>query len=123
MTELQDGEVKQACSTQTKSRNGGSQPKVDRKAYISAHIDDSDEIRTAIPTFSESGNTRRLMRLLSDVWDDADNNGVAVGIYLPPYIRFEIYVMSHLIPVNGYYFCFTTYLNVGQYSHLTFRVA
>ena len=47
--------------------------------YISAYIHDSDEIPTAIPMFSGSGNTLKLVGIRSNVWECRKQKMVAIN--------------------------------------------
>ena len=49
--------------------------------------------------------------------------GIAVGISLLSCIEAEIYVMPFLLPVNGRHLRFYTNSDIGQYCHLSLRVA
>ena len=54
---------------------------------------------------------------------DPKNMGIAVGMSLLSCIEAEICIISYLLPVDGCHLRFPTYPDVGQYSHLSLRVA
>jgi len=69
----------------------------ERLTSISAYIHDRNEIPTAIPMFSRSGNTTEVLRRMPDL----ENIDIAVGTSLLLCIEAETYVISNLLPVIG----------------------
>ena len=72
-----------------------------------------------IPLIRTLGSLRSSLVVLPD----SEIVGIAVGISLLSCIRAEAYVISYLLPVNGCHIRFSTYSDVGKYSHYSLRVA
>ena len=79
-------------------------------------------VQAAIFDFSQI-HTPGSLRSCLIAWLDPENMGIVVGISLLSCIEAEIYVRSFLLPVSGRHLRFSTYPDIGQYCHLSPRVA
>ena len=52
-----------------------------------------------------------------------ENTEVAVRSSLLAYVQVEIYVIAHVLPVNGGHLWFTSHTDVGEYPHMSRRAA
>ena len=79
-------------------------------------------LRAAIFDFQHTQTWDSIPTSLS-VMPDPEKMDIAVGISLLSCVRAELYVIACLVTVNVHHLRFTTYKNVGQYSHKSLCVA
>jgi len=99
--------------------------------YISARIPDSNEIPTATPLFPGSGNTDRLLGVLSYVLECHKSNMSAFNYPRMAIVRFQLLVhvsgtvfhltsllcrqLTFLKPVENHFFYLALFLNCSYY--------